>query len=111
VAVEALLAASPAAAPSLLHEALVALLSRKMIVALTTKASILAIAWLSTKIDPHVATTLIVTVVPALTATGLGHMATQGWVDKAEAQGDAAGEIRAGIEAGVAKAAAPAVTA
>jgi hypothetical protein len=101
---------TPPSLLGVLKAALPSLLSRKLIVAITTKGSILLIAWLSTRVPPEVAVRLIEFVVPALTATGLGHMAAQGWVDRHEvtqpngADVDIQAEVRAGIEAGLAAA-------
>ena len=73
---EVLTVADTPAAPGLLaavKAVLPKLLSRKLLVTIVTKGSILAVAWLSTKIDAHLATTMIEVVVPSLVVTGVGY--------------------------------------
>lgn len=102
-----LLDALKAAAPKLL--------SRKLLVALVTKASILGLAWLAAHgVDHDIALHIIDVVVPTIAGTGAAYLAAQGWVDRHEvtAEGVAA-EVKAGIDAGAKPAPpapAPAVT-
>ena len=91
------------AAPSLwtaLKGEMPKLLSRKLLVTLTTKAGILLTAFLATKVDASLAASLVHTVVPALAGVGAAYLASQGWVDKHEVTAEAvSAEVKAGLEA------------